>query len=186
LYPGEDELVAGCIAEDRSAQRQLFNRFAPKMKGVCYRYVQSATEADDIVQDAFVKVFDNLKKFRKESSLETWITRITVNTAINHLKASRKFRMESELTIAADVAVSELQMQTFDTRVVMDCIASLPYGYRVVLNMYAIEGYSHKEIAEALGINESTSRSQFIRGRNILEKKLSLLGAVKKSKYAGR
>lgn len=185
LYLGEDELIAGCVAEGHAAQKQLFNRFAPKMLGVCYRYAHSQTEAEDIVQDAFIKVFDNLKKFRKESSLETWITRITVNTAINYLKANKKFRMESDLSDAIETIAGDVQLETVDTQLLMKCIAELPAGYRIVLNMYAIEGYSHKEIADTLSITESTSRSQFSRAKNMLEKKLESLQQTKNSKYAG-
>jgi RNA polymerase sigma factor (sigma-70 family) len=171
---GDDELISGCLTEDRTAQNQLFSRFAPKMLGVCYRYVQTVTEAEDIMQDGFVKVFDNLKLFRKESSLETWITRIMVNASINHLRATKKFKMETDLELVQETDESATyQLHHMDTEVLMKTIRQLPEGYRLVLNLFAIEGYSHKEIADHLGITESTSRSQFSRARQVLKQKIS-------------
>jgi RNA polymerase sigma factor (sigma-70 family) len=181
----DEELIKACIAEDRKAQNRLYDRFAPKMLGVCYRYAQTQPEAEDILQDAFVKVFNNLKKFRYESSLETWITRIMVNSALNHLKATKKLKMESELDIAENAfEVASFQWHQIDTQVLMKFVQELPAGYRVVLNMFAIEGFSHSEIAEQLNIQESTSRSQFIRAKALLEKKIAGVMEIPQKKYA--
>lgn len=172
----EEELIKGCLAGKRAAQNLLFDKYAPKMLGVCYRYVQTEHEAEDVMQDGFVKVFKYLNNFRKESSLEAWIKRIMVNTALNYLKATRRLRMEEDIGMAEyseEVAVH--QFHSIDTKILMNCIQKLPDGYRVVLNMFAIEGYSHKEIAAELGITESTSRSQFARGKEQLKKKLEVI-----------
>lgn len=157
------------------------------MLGVCYRYASSKEEAEDMMQEGFIKVFDNLKRFRMESSLQTWITRIMINTALNHLKVAKRLRLESldQLTEQDMPMPSEVQLHQYDSRVVMDCIQQLPDGYRVVLNLYAIEGFSHKEIASQLGINESTSRSQFARAKNLLMKKLEQVGTLNERRYAG-
>lgn len=172
----EEELISGCLAGKRSAQNRLFDKYAPKMLGVCYRYAQTEHDAEDIMQDGFVKVFKNLKNFRKESSLETWIKRVMINTALNHLKATQKLRMEQDIAVAENSADFSIhQWNTIDTEILMQSIHSLPSGYRVVLNMFAIEGYSHKEIAEQLNITESTSRSQFARAKVLLKKKIDAI-----------
>ena len=172
----EEELIEGCIAGKRSAQNRLFDKYAPKMLGVCYRYAQTEHDAEDIMQDGFVKVFKNLSKFRRESSLETWIRRVMINTALNFLKATQKLRMQADIEVAEnDANFSISQWNNMDTQLIMDCIHSLPVGYRVVLNMFAIEGYSHKEIAQELAITESTSRSQFARAKVLLKKKIDAI-----------
>lgn len=172
----EDQLIKDCLAGKRAAQNRLFDKYAPKMLGVCFRYTQTAHEAEDVMQDGFVKVFNNLGSFRRESSLEAWIKRIMVNTALNHLKSTRRLRMEEDISVAENALdVSVIQLHDIDAEILMGCIQQLPAGYRVVLNMFAIEGYAHKEIAEQLGITESTSRSQFARAKEFLRKKLDSL-----------
>lgn len=172
----EEELIDGCIAGKRSAQNRLFDKYSPKMLGVCYRYAQTEHDAEDIMQDGFVKVFKNLKKFRRESSLETWIKRIMINTALNFLKATQKLRMEADISVAENSTdFSTNQWNSIDTNILIQCIHSLPSGYRIVLNMFAIEGYSHKEIAQQLNITESTSRSQFARAKGLLKKKIETI-----------
>ncbi len=172
----EEELIDGCIAGKRSAQNRLFDKYSAKMLGVCYRYAQTEHDAEDIMQDGFVKVFNNLKKFRRESSLETWIKRVMINTALNFLKSTQKLRMEADISVAENSAeFSTSQWSSIDTKLLMECIHTLPAGYRVVLNMFAIEGYSHKEIAEQLNITESTSRSQFARAKVLLKKKIDTI-----------
>lgn len=172
----DDELIKGCLAGKRSAQNRLFDKYAPKMLGVCYRYAQTEHDAEDIMQDGFVKIFANLEKFRRESSLETWMKRVMINTALNFLKATQRLRMEADIEVAennADFSIN--QYHTIDSQLLMQCIQTLPAGYRVVLNMFAIEGFSHKEIAEELNITESTSRSQFARAKMLLQKKLDTI-----------
>lgn len=172
----EEELIEGCIAGKRSAQNRLFDKYAPKMLGVCYRYAQTEHDAEDIMQDGFVKVFKNIEKFRRESSLETWIKRVMINTALNFLKSTQKLRMQADISaVENDSDFSMNQWSSIDASLIMECIHKLPAGYRVVLNMFAIEGYSHKEIAQQLNITESTSRSQFARAKALLKKKIDAI-----------
>jgi RNA polymerase sigma-70 factor (ECF subfamily) len=173
LLTDDKELIRACLAENRSAQSMLYNRFAPKMLGICYRYAQTIAEAEDILQDGFIKVFNNLSSFRLELSLETWITRIMVNTALNHLRSTKKFKLEGDLDVLdTSTEIVSLQQHNMYVNVVMQCIHELPTGYCVVLNMFAIKGYSHAEIPKELGIKESLSRSQYLRAKALLEKSL--------------
>ena len=137
------------------------------MLGVCYRYAQSLEDAEDVLQDGFVKVFTHLDKFRGEGSFEGWMRKIMVNLSLNHIKIKKYF--------IGQEAIDEVQWQPaeMDAREIMDEIRLLPPGFRAVFNLYAIEGYSHKEIGEMLGISESTSRSQYTRARALLMKRIS-------------
>lgn len=168
---GEQELIDGCRKGDRSFQRALYDRFARKMLVVCLRYSKSSAEAEDILQEAFVKVFQGIKDFRQESKLETWITRIMVNTALN---AQRKKLYLFPMVDVEDTNLTEEEVSVTGMNVqdLLDMIQSLPQGCQVVFNMFAIEGYSHKEIAEMLGISEGTSKSQYARARSLLQNKL--------------
>lgn len=182
----DHELVHLCIDNDAVAQKTLFEQYAPMLLGVCFRYANSEADAHEILQLGFIKIFNNLAKFRFESSLSTWLTRIMINTALNYLRANQKVKWEADIeTIHENNDFVVEQLHQIDLKVLMECIQQLPTGYRIVLNMYAIEGFSHKEIAEELNINESTSRSQFARAKVLLEKKLLTLGFDIK-KYAGR
>lgn len=170
----EKEIIDGCINNEVPAQNRLFNRFAPKMMGICYRYMQTIYEAEDVLQEAFIKVFKHLHTFQYNSSLEHWIRRIVVNTALNHIKANKKFRNELDTDNLEDEGYTDSIHMQFDTEEVIHAIKSLPEGYRTVFNLYAIEGYSHKEIGEMLGVAEASSRSQYSRAKTILQNKLSI------------
>lgn len=187
LLNNDKELIRACIAEDNLAQNILYNRFAPKMLGVCYRYTQTIAEAEDVLQEGFIRVFNNLGAFRFDSSIETWITRIMVNTSLNHLRSTKKFKMEGDLDLL-ETSPQEVSVQfhNMDAALVMKCIQELPHGYRIVLNMFAIEGYSHAEIASVLGIKESSSRSQYLRAKALLEKRLNGLIEIPLSYYGKR
>lgn len=172
----DTELIAGCITEDRVMQNLLFDRYSPIMLGVCHRYVHSLSEAEDVMQEGFVKVFNCLKQFKGESSLRTWMTRIMVNTAISYFHSNKKYNLESDLSAPANQEEAVVfQFHGFDTEKLMEQIRQLPDGYRMVFNLFAIEGFSHKEIGEKLGIAESSSRSQFARARQMLAKKINEL-----------
>ena len=173
------ELVSLCLAGDSQAQKQLYDRFAPRMLGVCYRYVQNAHEAEDVLQEGFIRAFRYLKDFRGDGSLEGWMRRIMVTTALNFIKSQKNFRAEFEITIAREETASELDaLERMQNEELMNLIQQLSPGYRAVLNLYAIEGYSHKEIGDMLGIGESTSRSQFSRAKQWLLKKLNHLHSI--------
>jgi RNA polymerase sigma factor (sigma-70 family) len=176
----EQELIDGCRKSSRSSQKALYDRYCRKMMVVCLRYSKTTAEAEDILQEAFVKVFQGIKNFRQESKLETWITRIMVNTALNfQRKKLYLFPMVDVEEI--DVAEDEVSISDINFTQLLEMIQSLPQGCQIVFNLFAIEGYNHKEIAELLGISEGTSKSQYSRARSLLQEKL-----LKESSYYAR
>jgi RNA polymerase sigma factor (sigma-70 family) len=166
----EDLLIQGCLRNEASAQQELYYRYSPKMLSVCYRYAKSREDAEDMLQEGFIKVFTQIHQFQNRGALEGWIRRIIVHTCINNLKKNKKFSDSVDIIHAASVPVREENIPSIlQAKQVVECIRLLPMGYRTVLNLYAIEGYSHKEIAAILDIEESTSRSQYTRARAMLE-----------------
>lgn len=165
----EKEIVQGCIKEDRHCQQELFVRYAGKMLAVCMRYTRHRMEAEDILQDAFVKVFDNIHKFQFKGSFEGWIRRIVINTALKNY-SKKSFQQEQiGLENQPEHSTEPESYKNLEYEEILRLINRLPEGYRVVFNLYAIEGYSHKEIADMLGIQESTSRSQLVKARKMLQ-----------------
>jgi RNA polymerase sigma factor (sigma-70 family) len=169
----EEELVKGCLRRDRNAQQQLFDLYSAKMYGLCYRYVRHAMEAEDILVTAFTKVFERIAQFKGEGSFEGWIRRIMVNEALTYLRKSRPMYLETDLEQADREPDYDRLGDHLEAEDLMKMIQELPAGYRLVFNMYAIDGYSHKEIAEQLGISENTSKSQLSRARVYLQKILA-------------
>jgi len=166
----EDLLIQGCLRNEASAQQELYYRYSPKMLSVCYRYAKSREDAEDMLQEGFIKVFTQIHQFQNRGALEGWIRRIIVHTCINNLKKNKKFSDSVDIIHAASVPVREENIPSIlQAKQVVECIRLLPMGYRTVLNLYAIEGYSHKEIAAILDIEESTSRSQYTRAKAMLE-----------------
>jgi RNA polymerase sigma-70 factor (ECF subfamily) len=179
----EEYIIAGCLRNDPSAQRELYNRYSPKMLSVCYRYAQSREDAEDMLQEAFIKVFTQIHTFQNKGAFEGWIRRIIVHTCINFLKKYKKFSDSLDLEQANYVQVKEETMPSImQAKQVTECIRLLPVGYRTVLNLYAIEGYSHREISEMLDIEESTSRSQYTRAKTMLENVLVKKNILEKPK----
>jgi len=176
----EDELIRGCLKGESSCQKEIFHRFASRMLGVCNRYARNGADAEDILQDAFIKVFDKIHQFKFEGSFEGWIRRIVVNTALKKYSLRRyekevvgyeiKDRDESSMEPSAYSHLSEKDL--------LDLINSLPDGYRVIFNLYVIEGFQHDEIAEMLGIQPGTSRSQLVKARSMLQKQILQLQKV--------
>lgn len=169
----EDELIKGCLRYDRKAQKLLYDTFSSKMYGLSYRYVKDAMEAEDIVITAFTKIFDKINQFKGEGSFEGWIRRIVVNEALGFLRKNKPLYLETDLN---RVDLEPKYNQLSDHLVEEDLISmiqDLPTGYRIVFNLYAIDGYSHKEIAQQLGISENTSKSQLSRARLYLQKILA-------------
>ena len=166
----EQELIEGCIKGKLDFQRELFNRFSGKMLAISRRYARTYDDAKDILQDSFVKIFQHLTDFRSEGSLEGWIRKIVVHTALNFY---RKSAYKSEKPgLDKHHGTAEIEWSALDNlneQDIIKAISTLPDGYRMVFNLYAIEGYSHKEIAEMLNIDESTSRSQLYKARNTLK-----------------
>lgn len=168
----EPDLIRGCLSGDNRMQEELYNRFASKMYAVCLRYSNNTDDAQDLLQEGFIKIFKNLDRFRAEGSFEGWIRRVFVNTSIEHYR--RKVNLfstsEREEALVKDSSVSALDKLA--EKDIINLVQDLSPGYRTVFNMYAIEGFSHKEIGGILGISEGTSKSQLARAKGILQKKV--------------
>jgi RNA polymerase sigma-70 factor (ECF subfamily) len=176
------DLIEGCKKGDPASQRALYTTHSYKMMGVCLRYARSREEAEDMLQETFIKVFSKIHTFKNEGSLEGWIRRIAVTTAINHYHSRKtKFNFtpyeEVEYTNSSSHTSGEV-LDQLEAEELLDIINELPEGYRVILNLYAIEGYSHKEIADMLTISEGTSKSQLSRGKKMLETLLTRKNAL--------
>src|SRR4051812_8203773 len=170
LIMTEEAIIFGCLHNDPASQRELYNRYSPKMLSVCYRFAQSREDAEDMLQEGFIKVFTQIHTFQSKGAFEGWIRRIIVHTCINFLKKYKKFNEAVDLAYAGYLSVKEETMPSImQAKQVVECIRLLPIGYRTVLNLYAIEGYNHKEISDMLEIEESTSRSQYTRAKAMLE-----------------
>lgn len=164
----DEELIEGCIREDRNAQGLLYKKYASKMYAVCLRYSNTKEEAEDVLQDAFMKIFDKISYFRNDGSFEGWMRRIMVNTALRS-RDKRALKFEpGDLESVPEPIIASSVLAEMNVKEIMHEIAQMPEGYRLVFNLNAVEGYNHKEIGEILGINESTSRSQFARARKYL------------------
>ncbi len=169
----ENELINGCIAGNREAQKALYNRYASRMFSVCLRYAKDYHSAEDVMQEGFIKVFKYISKFRREGSFEGWLRRIFINTSIEHLrKAVSLYSIVDSEDKPIDVIDDNL-FDELDYQDLLNMVQSLSPGYRTVFNLYVIEGYSHKEISKMLDISEGTSKSQLARARVLLQKKLS-------------
>ncbi len=171
LFTSEAQLVKACQQGNAKAQRRLYERYASKMLSICRRYLADDMEAEDVMVEGFVKIFDKIGEFRSEGSFEGWMKRLMVNEA---LMALRKKKAEG-FAIGIDLAEGEVydgMGSKLEAEDLMSMIAALPQGFRTVFNLYAIEGYNHAEIAELLGISEGTSKSQLSRARVVLQQKI--------------
>lgn len=171
-HQADNELIEGCKKHDRHAQRFLYEHFSGKMYSLCCRYIKDKMEAEDVLVTSFTKIFDRIDQFKNEGSFEGWIRRIVVNESLSYLRRNKSMYLEMDIEAAdrePDYERLESQLEAED---LLKLIAGLPAGYRIVFNLYAIDGYSHKEIAEQLGISENTSKSQLSRARVALQKAL--------------
>ncbi len=181
-------LVKECLKGRPQAQRELYELYADVMLGVCYRYTRSMRDAEDVLQEGFVKVFHHLAQYKQEGELGAWIRRIMVNTALNYLKRHRKYQEEMFFTEEyLHPVVEDDPAERIQGKELADLIRQLPQGYQVIFNLHAVEGYTHVEIGEMLGISDGTSRSQYARARNLLITWIDKYSAEKKkSRYAGK
>jgi RNA polymerase sigma factor (sigma-70 family) len=168
----EQQLVKDCLKGKPSAQKALYELFAAQMLGVCYRYTKSMADAEDILQEGFIKVYHYLAQFRGEGDLGAWIRRIMVTTAINYLKKNSRYQYDLSFSsenqgFMHPVSPDNPEM-TLNAKQLADMVRQLPPGYQAIFNLHAIEGYTHVEISSMLGIHEGTSRSQYARARNLL------------------
>lgn len=167
----EEDIVKGCYDNSPKAQKMLYERFAPKMLGVVLRYAKDEDEAYDILQDGFVKVFSKIHSFNMEGSLEGWIRRIMVNTALDQYRKNKKRMRDVKLDdVSYFLEKDDFIIESLAAQDLMKIINAMPKGYKIVFNMFAIEGYSHKEIADKLGVSENTSKSQYSRARQFVRK----------------
>lgn len=166
----EEAILSGCLQNDAGAQRELYTRYSPKMLSVCYRFAHNREDAEDMLQEGFIKVYSQVHTFQNKGAFEGWIRRIMVHTCINHLKKNKKFNESVDIIYATGVQIREESVPSIvQAKQIVECIRLLPLGYRTVLNLYAIEGYTHKEISTMLDVEESTSRSQYTRAKQMLE-----------------
>lgn len=169
----EEELIKQCLKNDNRALEQLYEQYAPKMYGVCLRYAKNQMEAEDILQEGFIKVYKNLHRFQNKGSFEGWIRRTFVNTAINHYKKNLRYAREMDIeNVEIENNKATKILDKISTDELMALIQRLPEGYRVVFNLNVIEGYTHKMIGQMLGISENTSKSQLLRAKRLLQDKI--------------
>ena len=169
----DHKLIDSCIKGDRAAQRVLYDRLAPRMFPLCIRYVCDRSLAEDVLQDGFVTLFTRLQDFKGDGSFEGWARKIFVTTALMSLRKKDALKMSDELDVVRGMKAETVsQTQNLGYKELMELVMSLPPGFRTVFNLYSIEGYSHKEIGEMLGINETTSRTQLSRARIWLQNKI--------------
>jgi RNA polymerase sigma factor (sigma-70 family) len=162
-------LIKQCLKNDRSSQKQLYNQHAEVMLGVCYRYTKSVADAEDVLQEGFIRVFKNLHQYKSEGELGAWMRRIMVTTALNYLKRNAKYQHDLAFEkIEMHPVTDENPEVKMSTKELASLIQQLPTGYQTIFNLHAVEGYSHVEIGELLGISDGTSRSQYARARALL------------------
>jgi len=169
------EFLTACISGDVQRQRQLYDTFAPTMFSICLRYANDYHQAEDILQEGFIKVFSRLDRFRYEGSFEGWMKRIFVHTAIEHYRKSLKINNLEEISTLEDFITPPIAIHQLQAADLIKLIQKLAPGYRTIFNLYAIEGYSHKEISKLLNITIGTSKSQLSRARIALQQQIKAL-----------
>jgi RNA polymerase sigma-70 factor (ECF subfamily) len=173
VLKNEADIIKGCIDGDRASQKSLYEGYASKMLGVCMRYAKDRAEAEDMLQEGFLKVFQGISKFKNEGSFEGWVRRIMVYNAINHYKhRSRKFQEDLDQE-NYDAPFHDELIEKISAKEIVALIQHLPDGYRAIFNLYAIEGFTHKEISEKLNIAVGTSKSQYARAKQQMQQLLA-------------
>jgi len=171
LHHQQNDLIALAVQQNRHAQQQIYEKYSPKMLGVCRQYIRDIHAAEDVMITAFMKVFSNLKHFENKGSFEGWIRRIMINESISYIRAKK------QLSFIEDMPYADSGFNNIESGLSVDDIQSLidnlPDGYRMIFNLYAIEGFKHREIAEILGISEGTSKSQLSHARKLLQEQIT-------------
>lgn len=173
LHQEETKIIKLAVENNRQAQQQIYSKFSSKMLSVCRQYIKDIQLAEDVMITAFMKVFTNLKNFEHKGSFEGWIRRIMVNECISYLRVQKKVKF-AEDEFFVEESFNEIDSQ-FTVEQIQFLIDALPDGYKMVFNLYAIEGYKHNEIAKMLGINEGTSKSQLSHARKMLQTQITIL-----------
>lgn len=168
----ELDMIEGCKKGDRQAQKLLYDRFSGKMYALCCRYVKDKMEAEDVLVTAFTKILDRIDQFKGEGSFEGWIRRVMVNESLSYLRRNKSMYIETDIEAADHEPNYDRLENHLEAQDLLQVISELPSGYKIVFNLFAIDGYSHKEISKLLGINENTSKSQLSRARSLLQKRL--------------
>jgi RNA polymerase sigma-70 factor (ECF subfamily) len=176
-----NEIVEKCKKNNRNAQKELYDVYAPVLFGICLRYSKSTHEAEDILQEGFIKILTKIKYFRGVGSFEGWMKKVIVNTAISHFHKNKKYNETHDIERIKD---SDINRENFDNHEftqeeLLGVINKMPEGYKVIFNLYAIEGFKHKEIAEMLNITESTSKSQYSRAKDKIRQELEIISKIK-------
>ena len=179
----DQQMIEGCARHDRRAQQELYDQYSRFLLGVCMRYAVDKSEAEDILQESFLKIYFNIKDFSGTGSFIGWLRKVAVNTAITHYHKNLKFRyhVEIEEYVTLETGQTSFEEDFFTSEELYKVLNELPTGYRMVFNLYAVDGYKHKEIGEMLGIDTNTSKSQYSRAKAAIREKLEQLGKLKKS-----
>lgn len=177
----DQKIIEGCSLHRRKAQQALYDRYSRLLFGVCLRYSGGKTEAEDILQEVFIKIFSAIGDFTGNGSFEGWMKKIAVNTAITHYHKNLKFRghVDVEDLITCETEEASFEENYFSTEELLLALAALSDGYRLIFNLYAVEGYKHREIAEMLNIDTGTSKSQYSRAKSLLREKLNKLRSLR-------
>lgn len=169
----EETLISECIKNNRIAQKELYDRYASKLMGICIRYTNSREDAEDVLIEGFTSIFQKLKMFKGEGSFEGWMKRIMVNAAISHFRQNSKYRFHLDIADVVNVSQKEeTVIEKMEAKRIIDIVNTMPEGYKVIFNLFAVEGFTHREIGEMLNISEGTSKSQFSKGRKWLQNKI--------------
>ncbi len=171
----DEEILRECIKNDRKAQRLLYEKYAPALLGICIRFTRNRDEAEDVLQEGFIKIFFNISNYKGKSSLMSWMRRIVINTAITmyHRNLKHKHHYDVEDFKERNIGENDISDSEFTREELFNVIKDLPAGYRMVFNLYAVEGYKHKEIAKKLEIDINTSKSQYSRAKKLIQYKLT-------------
>lgn len=161
------EILQGCLKKEVKAQKAFYQHFSSSMYAVCLRYSNTKEDAKDILQDGFVKVFNKMGQYSGKGSLEGWMKRVFINTALEHYRVNKVYQQQSDVQEAFGVAQASVAVGNITQKEILEVMAKMANGYRTILNLYAIEGFTHAEIAEMLGISEGTSKSQLSRARTV-------------------
>lgn len=169
----EEQLVISCLKGEKSSQRQFYDLYARKMMGVCLRYANDVEDAEDFLQEGFIKVFEKLNSFEFKGSLEGWVRKIIINTILDKIRQQGKVGFTEHIDLANSLEDNTSIYHQLNAKELLKIIQELPIGYRTVFNLYAIEGYQHNEISKMLNISESTSKSQYIKAKEQLQKRIT-------------
>lgn len=172
-FKNESEIIEGCLKGERQAQQLLYETYSKKFFAICLRYIKDRDLAEDVMIESFMKIFEKLNQFQSKGSFEGWMKKIIITQSLLTLRNNKNLNMEVNVENISDLPNQQYELNHLEADELMKLVKDLPTGYRTVFNLYAIEGYSHAEIGDLLGITEGTSKSQLNRGRNLLKQKIA-------------